>query len=176
MFNYEAEAITAVSRHAKQRETKVSDSTLGRCLLGSEVGAWLRSRERNLFNAKTASARMCSYLCQSVSSRLWVPHQHLTPCIPAPRITGKTQGLEEWGKEDLPEETRAPGFNIPSPAAHSFNTQFHFQIYTRRDEHELYTRLFIIAYLRRTSLLLTDHVAQLFNNSLGPSFSFNSHV
>lgn len=91
-------------------------------------------------------------------------------------VTGKTQGLEEWGKEDLPEETRAPGFNIPSPAAHSFNTQLHFQIYTRRDEHELYTRLFIIAYLRCTSLLLTDHVAQLFNNSLGPSFSFNSHV
>lgn len=32
-------------------------------------------------------------------------------------VTGKTKGLEEGGKEDLPEEIRAPGFKIPKPAA-----------------------------------------------------------
>ena len=114
-----------------------------------------------------------------VTQIIIVPHHNhhlLIPYTPPPRICSHREDTGYWGgKENLTEEIRVPGLNITSAAVQThFNTKFHSQIHTRKDERELYTRLLTTAYLRHTSLPLTDHVAQLFNNSSGPSLSFFS--
>lgn len=129
MLNYEAEVITAIA-DIQRKERPRRAAVLWEDFSGK--WDWSLAKEQggnNLSNAKRAS-KICSCLYGSVSPRLLVLHHyhlHLAPCTSSPylpRICSyreDTGSREEWEKEDLTEETRAPGFKIPkSCCTHTF--------------------------------------------------------